>query len=135
LAPPQRSWNEDLSGGIFAAPRARVHPVIHATRAVRADAFELPIFDPVLLGPAPGAKRHRVLNPAAAARVALGVVAESLGSLERRLARVARLVYVRSAPGAERKPVRDNPAAAVAFRPGLAAAVPPRQGPRAIRAV
>src|SRR4026208_1990485 len=56
---PQRARDQIPPGGVFAAPRARRHPVVHAAIAVRAGILEM-IVAPRLRAPAPGAEAHRI---------------------------------------------------------------------------
>ena len=55
--PGERPGNEVAPGGVVAAPRAGVHPVVHPAAAVGAVALEQIRLVPVLRPPAPGAVR------------------------------------------------------------------------------
>jgi hypothetical protein len=114
----ERARDQIAPGGVLAAPGADVHPVVDAAVAVGTLALEVVFLVPALRAPAPGAERHRVLHPAAAAPVAARVHAEAARRLERLDARVARLVDVGVAPGAERSLVAHHPAAVVALSAG-----------------
>src|SRR5207244_8572296 len=109
--PPQGLADQIASGGILAAPRADVHPVVHALIAMRADVLEL-LVAPFLRASAPGTKAHRVHHAATAAPLTAPVVLEAFGGLERFRTRVP-VGDVATAPGAEREAVRHHPAAVV----------------------
>src|SRR6185437_176206 len=130
---PQRLADQVAAGGIFTAPRADVHPIVHALVAVRADVLEL-LVAPFLRAPAPGARSHWVHHAAAAAPLAAPVVFEPLWGLERFGARIA-VDDVATAPGAEREAVRHHPAAVVARRAGLFGGVAPLEPAAAVRAI
>src|SRR5882762_4475961 len=131
--PAQRLADQVAPGGVFAAPRADVHPIVHALVAVRADVLEL-LVAPFLRAPAPGARSHWVHHAAAAAPLAAPVVFEPLWGLQRFGARIA-VGDVATAPGAEREAVRHHPAAVVALRAGLFGAVAPLEPATAVRAI
>src|SRR5207248_7466055 len=131
-AAAQRLADQVAPGGVFAAPRADVHPVVHALVAVRADVLEL-LVAPLLGAPAPGARAHGVHHAAAATPLAAPMVLESLRGLERLGARVP-VGDVATAPGAEREAVRYDPAAVVALRTGLLGGVAPFEPAAAVRA-
>src|SRR6266702_5982344 len=121
-------------GRVLAAPRAAVHPVVHAAVAVRADVLELVIAPGERLrAPAPRAPLHRVHEPPAAALAAF-VEEESLRSLERLEARIG-VADVPPAPGAEGVTVGHHPAAVAALGAGLALRVAPLEPPPAVAAV
>src|SRR6266481_829958 len=130
---PQRPRNEIAAGGVFAAPGAGRHPVVHAAVAVRAGILEV-IVAPRLRAPAPRAEPHGIHHAAAAAPVAAGGELESLGGLERLVARVL-VLDVAAAPRAERRRVRHHPAAIGALRTGFALRVLPLESPAAARTV
>src|SRR5437667_2722682 len=131
--PPQRLADQIAPGGVFAAPRADVHPIVHALVAVRADVLEL-LVAPFLRAPAPGARPHRVHHAAAAAPLAAPVILEPLGGLERLRARVP-VGDVATAPGAVREAVRHHPTAVVTLRAGLLGGVAPLEPATAVRAI
>src|SRR5213592_4061421 len=131
--PPQRLAYQIAPGGVFAAPRADVHPIVHALVAVRADVLEL-LVAPFLRAPAPGARPHRVHHAAAAAPLAAPVILEPLGGLERLRARVP-VGDVATAPGAVREAVRHHPTAVVTLRAGLLGGVAPLEPATAVRAI
>src|SRR5205823_10786220 len=131
--PAQRLADQVAPGGVFAAPRADVHPVVHALVAVRADVLEL-LVAPLLRAPAPGTGAHRVHHAAAATPLAAPVVLEPLWGLERLGAR-GPVGDVATTPGAEREAVRHDPAAVVALRAGLLGRVAPLEPAAAVRAV
>ncbi len=130
---PQGPRDEVAPGGVFAAPRARRHPVVHAAVTVRAGILQV-IVAPCLRAPAPGAEPHRIHHAAAAAPIAAGVEFESLRRLERLVARVL-VLDVAAAPRAERRGVRHHPPAVRALRIGLALRVAPLEPPAAARTI
>src|SRR3989442_1279465 len=129
----QRLADQVAPGGIFAAPRADVHPVVYALVAVRADVLEL-LVAPLLRAPAPGTRAHWVHHAAAAPPLAAPVVPEPFRGLERLGARVP-VGDVATAPGTKREAVRHHPAAVVALRAGLLGGVAPLEPAAAVRAV
>src|SRR5689334_21492762 len=130
---PQGLADQVASRGVLAAPRADVHPIVHALVAMRADVLEL-LIAPFLRASAPGTKAHRVHHAATAAPLAARVVLEALGGLERLRARIL-VGDVATAPGAEREAVGHHPAAVVALRARLLGRVAPLEPAAAVRAV
>src|SRR5690349_12271694 len=130
---PQGLADQVASRGVFAAPRADVHPIVDALVAMRADVLEL-VIAPFLRASAPGTEAHRVHHAATAAPLAAPVVLETLGGLERLRARIL-VGDVATAPGAKREAVRYHPAAVVALRARLLGSVAPLEPAPAVRAV
>ena len=128
----QRPRDQIAPGRILTAPRARRHPVVHPAVAVGADVLEIIVL-PGLRAAAPGTKPHRVHDAAAASPLAATVELESLGRLERLVARIL-VLDVAATPGAERRCVRHDPTTVCALGVRLTLRVLPLESPAAARA-
>src|SRR5438309_1907985 len=130
----QRARQQVPPGRVLAAPRAGIHPVVHAAVAVRTDILELVVAPGERLRtPAPRTPLHRVHEPAAAALAPL-VEQEPFGRLERLGARVG-VADLAPAPGTEGVTVRHHPATVAALGAGLALRIAPLEPPPAVRAI
>src|SRR5262249_45580560 len=130
--PGERARDQIAARRVEAAPWTGIHPVVHAAVAVGAIALEQVLLVPALRASAPGAVWHGVLDTAAAPPVAARVEPEPSGGLERPFARVAILVDVGIAPGAEGVSIADDPPASEALRAGHMVEVLPLLGPAAV---